>query len=117
MLYSHFRVFPGVVMQAFAGVTDTGWTRSNTTSVRRDVPMAQVEVLMLFHPRLQGIGAGRVPADLCRDSTQAWLTLDVHGRRGVSELSGLPIVEDLRLEVHGEDVESLLPDGIVNEVV
>jgi hypothetical protein len=65
---------------------------------------------------MQGGGAGRVPAELCGRSTQAWLTLDVHGRRGVSELTGLPILEDLRLEVRGEDIESLLPDGIVNEV-
>lgn len=40
----------------------------------------------------------------------------MHGRRGKSELTGLPILEDLRLEVHGEDIEALLPDGIVNEV-
>ncbi|HEY3645071.1 MAG TPA: hypothetical protein VGM16_07000 [Gammaproteobacteria bacterium] len=103
-------------MQAFAGVTGMGRTGSNTPSVRRDVPMAQVEVLMLFHPRLQGVGAGGVPAGLCDEATQAWLTLDVHGRRGVSELTGLPVLEDLRLELHGEDVEALLPDGIVNEV-
>ena len=95
-------------MQAFAGVTEMGLTRSNTASVRRAVPMAQVEVLMLFHPRMQSIGAGR--------ATQGWLTLDVYGRRGMSELTGLPILEDLRLEVRGEDVEPLLPDGIVSEV-
>ena len=94
-----------------------GRTQFNTPSVRRDVPLAQVEMLMLFHPRLQGIGAGPVPADLCKDSTQAWLTLDVHGRPGVSELTGLPTVEDLRLEVRGEDVESWLPDRMVSEVV
>lgn len=71
---------------------------------------------MLFHPELQSGGAGYVSAGLCGRATQAWLTLDVHGRRGVSELTGLPILEDLRLEVKGEDIEALLPDGIVNEV-
>ena len=103
-------------MQAFAGVTGSGPARSNTPSARCAVPMAQVEVLMLFHPRMQGGGAGRVPAELCGRATQAWLTLDVHGRRASSELTGLPILEDLRIEVCGEDVEALLPDGIVNEV-
>jgi len=116
MLYSHFKVFSGVLMQAFAGVTGDGRTQFNTPSVRRNVPMAQVEVLMLFHPRLQGLGSGPVPDGLCGRATQAWLTLDVHGRRGVSELTGLPVLEDLRLEVQGADIEALLPDGIVNEV-
>jgi hypothetical protein len=78
--------------------------------------MAQVEVLMLFHPELQGGPAGRVPAELCGRATQAWLTLDVRGRRGVSDLTGRPILEDMRLEAGGEDIEPLLPDGIVNEV-
>ena len=78
--------------------------------------MAQVEVLMLFHPKMQSGGAGRVPAELCGRSTQGWLTLDVRGRRGKSELTGMPILEDLRLEVNGEDIEALLPDGIVSEV-
>lgn len=103
-------------MQAFAGVTERGSTRSNTPSVRYTAPLAQVEVLLLFHPRMQSLGAGRVPAGLCERSTQAWLTLDVHGRRALSELTGLPVLEDMRLEVCGEDVESLLPDGIVNEI-
>lgn len=90
--------------------------RNRTESARRAAPMAQVEVLMLFHPMMQSGGAGRVPAELCGRSVQGWLTLDVHGRRGTSELTSLPILEDLRLEVHGEDIEALLPDDIVNKV-
>jgi len=103
-------------MQGFAGVTPRGPARSNTTSARREAPLAQVEVLMLFHPALQGGAAGRAAAELCGRSTQGWLTLDVHGRRGVSELTGRPVLEDMRLEVRGEDIEALLPDGIVSEV-
>lgn len=103
-------------MQAFAGVTEQVRTPLNTPSARREAPVAQVEVLMLFHPAMQGGGAGRVAAELCGRATQAWLTLDVHGRRGKSGLSGRPILEDLRLEVRGEDIEALLPDGLVSEV-
>lgn len=83
---------------------------------RRPRPLSQVEVLLLFHPRLQGGGPGRVTAQDCADAAQAWLTLDVYGRRGISELDGRPVLEDLRLETGGEDIEALLPDGIVSEV-
>lgn len=78
-------------------------------------PLAQVEVLMLFSPDLQS-GSHRVAADKCESATQAWLTLDVHGRIGTSELSGLPIIEDLRLEAGGEDIEALLPESLVSEI-
>jgi len=57
-----------------------------------------------------------MPAELCASATQGWLTLDVYGRRASSDCTGLPIIEGMRLEVGGEDIESLLPDGIVNEV-
>jgi hypothetical protein len=80
------------------------------------MPVAQVEVLLLFHPEMQSGGPRRVSAELCTRAAQGWLTLDVYGRRGASEFTGRPILEDLRLEVDGEDIESLLPDGIVNEV-
>ena len=85
------------------------------TDRRRD-PLLQVEVLLLFHRRLQGGCARKASAQDCADAAHGWLTLDVYGRRGISELSGKPIMEDLRLEVGGEDIEALLPDGIVNEV-
>ena len=49
-------------------------------------------------------------------ATQGWLTLDVYGTPGVSEFTGRPVMEDMRLEAYGEDIEHLLPDGIVNEV-
>lgn len=93
-----------------------GQTTSNGLSARRPSPLAQVEVLLLFHPQMQSGGARRVPAELRTSATQGWLTLDVYGQRSSSEFTGLPILEDMRLEVGGEDVESLLPDGIVNEV-
>ena len=79
-------------------------------------PLAQVEVLLLFHPGLQSGGPRRVPSEICAGAAQGWITLDVFGRRGRSELTGRPVMEDLRLEVGGEDVEPLLPDGIVDEV-
>ena len=79
-------------------------------------PLTQVELLLLFHPNLQLGGAKRVAAETCARATQGWLTLDVYGNRAISEITGRPIMENLRLEVDGEDIEPLLPDGIVNEV-
>lgn len=83
---------------------------------RRHPPLAQVEVLLLFHPELQRGAPRRLPAEVCDRASQAWLTLDVHGKRGESELTGKPIMEDLRLEVDGEDIEVILPDRIVNDI-
>ena len=82
----------------------------------RPQPIAQVELLVLFHPALQGIGSRRVPAEICAQAAQGWLTLDVYGNPGASDLTGRPVMEDMRLEVNGEDIESLLPDAIVNRV-
>jgi len=97
-------------------VTMQGQTMSNGPAVRERLPLAQIEVLLLFHPEMQSGAPRRISPELCTRATQGWLTLDVYGRRGSSEFTDLPILEDLRLEVDGEDVESLLPDGIVNEV-
>ena len=93
-----------------------GQTSSNDLPARRRLPLAQVEVLLLFHPGMQSGSPRKVPAELCARATQGWLTLDIYGRRGSSEFTGLPVIEDMRLEAGGEDVESILPDGIVNEV-
>ncbi len=82
----------------------------------RPEPLAQVELLVLFHPCLQGLGSRHPPAETCAMATKGWLTLDVYGRRADSGLTGLPIMENLRLEADGQDLEALLPDGIVNEV-
>ena len=82
----------------------------------RPAPLAQVELLLLFHPALQNCGSHRVPAEICARATQGWLTLDVYGHPGMSDLTGRSVMEDMRLEVGGEDIEALLPDGIVNEV-
>jgi hypothetical protein len=57
-----------------------------------------------------------VPSELCAHAAQGWLTLDVYGHPALSELTGQPILESLRLEVDGVDIEPMLPDGIVNEV-
>lgn len=81
----------------------------------RPEPLAQVELLLLFHPALQ-TGGQRAAPEVCARATQGWVTLDVYGRPGVSEFTGRPVMEDMRLEAHGEDIEHLLPDGIVNEV-
>lgn len=91
-------------------------TRFNVQAPRHPVPLAQVEVLLLFHPELQCGGPRRIPPELCGRAAQGWLTLDVFGRPGTSELTGRPVLEDLRLEVAGADVEAILPDRIVNEV-
>jgi|SRR5215469_4375325 len=82
----------------------------------RPEPYAQVELLLLFHPRLQAAGPRKVPAETCAAATQAWLSLDVYGNPALSELTGKPILEDMRLETGGADIEALLPDTIVNEV-
>jgi len=82
----------------------------------RPEPMAQVELLVLFHPAMQGIGSRRVSAEICAHATQGWLTLDVYGHPGVSDLTGRHVMEDMRLELNGEDIESLLPDAIANHV-
>ena len=82
----------------------------------RPEPYGQVELLILFHPRLQVPGLRRVPAETCAAAAQAWLTLDVYGKPALSELTGKPVLEDLRLEAGGTDLETLLPDTIVNEV-
>lgn len=84
---------------------------------KRKEPLAQVELLILFHPSMQSGGPRRVPASQCESATQAWWTVEVFGRIGTSELSGLPIIEDLRLEAGGEDIEAVLPDSLVNEIV
>lgn len=81
----------------------------------RPEPYAQVELLLLFHPTLQ-TGAQRAAPEACARAAQGWLTLDVYGTPGVSEFTGRPVMEDMRLQAHGEDIEHLLPDGIVNEV-
>jgi hypothetical protein len=39
----------------------------------RTEPLAQVEVLVLFHPDLQFIGNHRVSAETCARATQGWL--------------------------------------------
>jgi hypothetical protein len=90
-------------------------TRLNPMAKPDPEPLAQVEVLFLFHPAFQG-GIRRVPGELCARATQGWLTLDVHGTPGLSELTGQPILEDMRLETHGQDMEALLPDQIVTDI-
>ena len=82
----------------------------------RPEPLAQVELLLLFDPSFQGGSTRRVPAETCARATQGWLTLDVYGKPGLSDLTGRPVMEDMRLEVAGEDIEPLLPDGIVTRV-
>jgi len=82
---------------------------------RQAEPLAQVEILLLFHPCLQG-GPRRTAPEHIAGASRAWLTLDVYGTRGASELTGRPILEDLRLETDGEDLEALLPDEIVHEI-
>jgi len=79
-------------------------------------PLTQVEVLVLFHPDLQFIGNRRVSAETCARATQGWLTLDVYGYPVTSDFTGRSVMEDMRLEINGENVEALLPDSIVNRV-
>ena len=81
----------------------------------RPEPLAQVEVLVLFSPALQ-TGVGRVNADACAKATHGWLTLDVYGTPGTGEHTGKPVLEDMRLECNGEDIEALLPVDVVNRI-
>ena len=82
----------------------------------RPEPLAQVELLVLFHPTLQTMGSRRVSAETCARATQGWLTLDVYGYPSSSDFTGRRLMEDMRLELNGEDIEALLPDSIVNHI-
>lgn len=77
--------------------------------------LAQVELLVLFHPSMQSGGASPVKA-MPANCTQGWLTVDVHGVIAKSELTGLPCLEDMRLEVDGEDIEEKLPPSVVEAI-
>lgn len=70
-------------------------------------PLAQVELLVLFHPVMQSGGAGRV-TEVPRNCSQQWVTVDVFGKIGRGEISGKPVVEDMDLEIAGEDANALL---------
>lgn len=83
-----------------------------TRALRDRDLLAQVEVLVLFHPLMQS-GGHRVPAETCAKATQGWISVDVHGRIGKSDLTGLPCIEDMRLEHQGEDIEAQLPENVV----
>lgn len=49
----------------------------------------------------------------CQPGLGTW---DVYGDGGLSEIAGRPVMENLRLEAGGADLEPLLLDGIVSEV-
>ena len=83
--------------------------------LRRREPLAQVELLVLFHPLMQS-GGNRPVAIPPANATQGWMTVDVHGRIGRDE-EGARTIEDMRLEVQGEDVESKLPQAVVDGLV
>lgn len=72
----------------------------------RPAPLAQVEVLLTFHPALQSGGPRNVT--IPPGAHHEWLTVDVHGRIATGELSGRPVVEDMHLESGGNDVNELL---------
>ena len=74
--------------------------------------LAQVEVLVLFSPGLQG-GGPRIPAQLPANRTHMWLTVDVHGR--ITRNGDRHVVEDLRMENCGQDVSELL-EPLSNEI-
>lgn len=78
-------------------------------------PLAQVEVLLTFHPALQTGGPRNVAIPV--NAMHGYMTVDVYGRRGTSEFTGLPILEDSRFEVNGEDIEDKLPDNIIQGIV
>lgn len=81
----------------------------HATPVRpaRPAPLAQVEVLLTFHPALQSGGPRNVT--IPPGATHQWLTVDVHGRIAKGELTGRqPVVEDMDLRVGDEDVNELL---------
>lgn len=74
--------------------------------------LGELDLLVVFSPRLQAVT--KLPMELPLGSARAWLSVQVFGTPGISDLTQKPIVEDMRIEVNGEDIESLLPDDIVN---
>lgn len=91
-------------------------TRFNASVARPRPPLAQVEVLLIFHPELQQGDPQQVPADVCGRARPHWLTLDVYGRPRVNEITGRAVMENMRLQSNGTDFEPALPEEIVNEI-
>lgn len=81
---------------------------------KRQERLLQVELLVLFHPSMQD-GHHHVKA-MPTNCAQGFMTVDVFGRITTDEHSGLPVLEDTRFEVKGEDIEALLPESLVNEI-
>lgn len=75
----------------------------------KPTPLCQYELLLLAHPVLQSGGAGRVK-EMPQSAAQGWMTIDVHGRVRDG------VIEDMRCMVQGEDIESSLPDSILQEI-
>lgn len=78
--------------------------------------LSQVEVCLMFGPRLQTGGVKRPSDDTLAQASHHWLTLDVYGIPATSEVTGRPVLENMRLETDGEDIQSILPDSLVNQI-
>lgn len=78
--------------------------------------LAEVEILMLFSPKLQIGGPRKPPADDMVMARHGYMTAQVYGNPGISDLTRTPIIEDLRVEVNGVDIEALIPDAIAEEI-
>lgn len=80
-------------------------------------PLAQIELLVLFHPTMQSGGTNET--NIPRNCAQQWLTVDVFGRIAKGELTGKPVVEDMTLMYGDGDVTELLEplaDEIANYI-
>jgi hypothetical protein len=96
-------------------VTATVPQRPQATYRNRPEPLAQVDLLLLFSPALQNHGGGKVK-DMPADAKQAWVTCEVFGTIGHSEIDGHPVLEDMRVERDGEDITDWLETGTVNAI-
>lgn len=79
--------------------------------------LMDVEVLVLFSPRMQTGGPGMPDAEVMAKASHCWITAHVSGRHATSELTGRPCIEDFRIEdSDGEDLEPRLTDSILEDI-
>jgi hypothetical protein len=79
--------------------------------------LAQVELLVLFHPSMQTGGVNKPPETTYPKATHCWITASVYGRPGRSDLTKKPVIEDMRVETaDGEDLEPMLSDSMITDI-
>ena len=78
--------------------------------------VAEVEILLLFSPKLQQGGAKMPPVEDMQRATHGWMTVQVYGTPAIGEISRRPVLEDLSIEADGEDIQDILPDQMVDDI-